>query len=396
MVDDTIISAATALAGKSAEATAKAGIAGQIKEFAGPIAITFVLPLLLIIVILIFVIRNVSPTIQFLYANARIHARSNLMITHKKANELIDSKSLKEFKSLLRETIYGEDIERSEDTLKSVHHSLERGYINSIYELVEMSPEKSKPLINSYIRFLEVKILKIIYRAKLNKVPLEEDFVYPIGTIDKILLKHLMGTETVQDMTVVMANTPYSDVFEKKYANLEEFENAIDNYAYSEFVKIIEKTKIHDGRQIMEILNRKIDISNILALIKLRVREVEKEKQRGLLIDNHSQISQRFDKLINTESMKEFTEQLKGTAYHEPMAKSLEKYDKDSSLSHFENNLNKLFKEIVEDYEMAHTLGPYPLFSYLVKRELELRNLNIISRGIDCGFSTDKMKEMVS
>lgn len=366
-----------------------------LNNYIGPVLVLFILPIILAIVILIFVVRNVVPVMHFLYADARIHARSKYMITESLLLELTEAKSLKEFRSLLRETIYGEALEKTGDSLRSVHVSLEEGYINSIYELIEMSPQKSKPLLDSYLMFLEIKILKIIYRAKFNKMEIDESFVYTIGNIDSTLLKHLLDTETVADISVVMTNTAYSKVFEKKYSTLEEFENSVDEFVFNNFVDTIKKTKIYDGNYIMDILNKKIDIYNILALLKFRVRGIEKEKQKELLVNNKSSLCLRFDKLINSETLKDFAEEFKGLVYYESLTKAFEKYEKDHSLAHFENELYRLFKKYVADNEMAHTLGPYPLFSYLIKRELELRNLFITSRGIDVEFSTEKIKEMI-
>ena len=68
---------------------------------------------------------------------------------------------------------------------------------------------------------------------------------------------------------------------------------------------------------------------------------------------------------------------------------------KDKSLMHFEHELLKFYKELIEGQELAHTLGPYPLFSFLIKKEIEKRNMFVLSRGIDAKFSPEKIKEMV-
>ncbi|MBW2981217.1 V-type ATPase subunit [Candidatus Woesearchaeota archaeon] len=366
-----------------------------LQTFANPVVLVFGLSVLLVVVILLFVIRNVTPVSKFLYANARIQARSNFMVSEQLLTELTEAKSLKEFRSLLRDTEFGEELEKSSEGLRSFHSALEKGFINSIIELIELSPDKSKPLLNAYLMFLEAEMLKIIYRARLMKAEIDESLVYPIGNINEERLRHLLGTESIADIGVVMAPTAYSEVFGKKYEKLEEFEVALDQFVFNNFVDVIQKTKMHDGRYIIDILNKKIDIFNILALLKFRIRNIEKEKQKNLLIDNKTDLCLRFDELIKAGTLKESVEALKGLPYHEPLTKALEKHEKDGSLSHFENELYRFFKEFVASNDLGHTLGPYPLISYLIKKELEQRNLFVISRGIDAGFSADKIKEMV-
>jgi vacuolar-type H+-ATPase subunit C/Vma6 len=196
-------------------------------------------------------------------------------------------------------------------------------------------------------------------------------------------------------MGVVMAPTKYAKIFDNKYSGLEEFEVSLDQFVFNNFVDTTKKTKMHDGKAIIDILNKKVDISNILALLKFRIRGTEKEKQKSLLINNGTDLCLRFEKIINTETLKDFVEEFKNMPYHEPLTKALEKYEKDNALSHFENDLFRFFKKFVVSNDMGHTLGPYPLFSYLIKREIELRNLFITSRGIDAKFSTEKIRGMI-
>jgi len=373
--------------------TSKSGILHSLIN--NPPLLVFILSVLTVIVILIVVVRNVIPVSHFLYANARTQARTNYMVKDSLLMELIEAKSLKEFRSLLKETIYGEEVEKAGEGLWGFHAALEKGFIGAVLELIELNPEKSKKLFDAYLMFFEVKILKIIYRAKLMGIKLGEGMVYSIGNINENLLNHLMGTETVADIKVVMEPTIYAKIFEKEYPSLEDFEVDIDEFVFNNFVGVVEKTKMYDGNYIVDILNKKVDILNVLALLKFRVRGVEKEKQKDMLIDNKTQLCLRFDKLIEAETLKDFVEGFNGLPYHGALVKAFENYEKDNSLVHFENELYRFFKEFVVGNELSHTLGPYPLFSYLIKMELEQRNLFVISRGIDAGFSAEKIKEMI-
>lgn len=369
--------------------------AGFLQGLMNPPLLLFVFSLSLVIVVMVSVIRNVMPVSNFLYANARIQARSNYMITDNLLVELMQAKSLKEFRSLLRDTIYGEELDKSNEDLKGIHGSLEKGFMNAFFELIGLSPDKSKVLFNAYLMFFEAKILKIIYRAKLMKLTVDESLVFAVGNIDNNLLKHLLTTQTVADLKVVMEPTPYAKIFEIEYSSLEEFEVKLDEFVLNNFVEIVKATKMYDGKYIIDILDKKIDVLNILALLKFRVRGVDKEKQTNLLVHNKTNLCSRFDKLIKAETLKDFVEGFKGLPYYGVLVKALEMYEKDSSMSHFENELYRYFKGLVIKDDLKHTLGPYPLFSYLIKLELDQRNLFIISRGIDAGMTGEKIKEMV-
>ncbi|MFH1642566.1 MAG: V-type ATPase subunit [Nanoarchaeota archaeon] len=367
----------------------------HLAQMINPILFSVGLPLLLLIIIAMFVMRTVTPVTPFLYANARIHARSNKMVSDQLLIELTDGKSLKEFSSMLKETLFKEELEKTDDQLRSIHTALENSFMESIIELGELSPEKSRNLLNSYFLFMEAKLLKIIYRAKLTKSEVPDCLVHPVGNIDKNVLKHLLDAETIADISVVMVQTIYSEVFERKYSTLEEFEVSLDEYVLNKIVHIVKKTKMYDGEFIINIINLKIDLLNIMALLKFRIRNVSKDIQKKMLVNNKTELCSRFENLINAEKLKDFVEEFKGTDYYAAMNVAYEKHNKDKSLVHFENELYKMFKKNVVSNDLLHTLGPYPIFSHLIKMELILRNLFVISRGIDAGFASEKIKEMI-
>ena len=169
---------------------------GFLNSLLNPPLLLFIFSLSLVTVVMVFVIKNVMPVSNFLYANARIQARSNYMVTESLLVELMQAKSLKEFRSLLRETIYGEELDKSSDDLRELHGALEKGFVNGVFELIELSPEKSKGLFNAYLMFFEAKMLKIIYRSKLMNMKIDDSLVFSVGNVDDNLLKHLLTLRT--------------------------------------------------------------------------------------------------------------------------------------------------------------------------------------------------------
>ncbi len=352
---------------------------------------------MVVVAILIFVIRSVVPVTPFLYANARMQARAGYLISDQKARELAEAKSLKELANMLRDTDYSDELDRvDKDNLLEFHTAVEEGFLNSVKELKELSPKVSQPLFDAYLMFLESKVLKTIYRQKFLKVKANEKLLFPVGIVTESRLRHLLDAETIADMRVVMEPTLYSSVFAEAYDSMEKFEITLDNFVLNYFVDVVRKTKMFEAKAIIAIKNQKIDILNIIALLKLRIRNVDKENQLGLLIDNRTPLSKRFNNLIAAEKLTDFVKACKGLQYHDSMSKALEKYEKDGLMLNFENELLSEYKDSVVKNDLHHTLGPYPLFSYLLKKEIEQRNLFIISRLIEAKFSAEKIKEMIT
>jgi len=365
----------------------------------GNIVVISLFFLAFIAVILIYISKKINPVSPFLYSNARIQARSTGLITDKKLAELSESKSLRDFENQLSDFEYSNYIEELDsadrEDLTSLHIVLEKAFMDSVEELIKLSPKKTKPLFNAYMMFSESKIIKTIYRVKFLNKKLNEKLVFPVGNINEILLKHLLEAETVADMEVIFAPTNYNNLFSKKYESIEEFEIALDTFVLRNFIDTATKTKMFDAAYIVNIINKKIDVMNLVALLKFRIRGMVKEQQKKLLIDNKTTLTQRFKKLIEAKTLNDFVEVCKGLAYYMPLTKALELYGKTDSYMEFELELLRFYKKFVVDNDLYHTLGPYPLFSYLTKKQFELRNLFIVSKGIEAGLKHEKIKEMI-
>ena len=82
-----------------------------------------------IAVVLIFVVRSVMPVTPFLYANARISARSTMLVSKRKIEELAEYKNLGELENSLRDTEYINELEKSLDfiTSKSERQNKKKG-----------------------------------------------------------------------------------------------------------------------------------------------------------------------------------------------------------------------------------------------------------------------------
>jgi len=342
--------------------------------------------------------RRVSSVMPFLFANARIQARSGKSISQNQFEAIADKRSLSELASALSETDYAGAFEKA-GSAKDFHSALEKSLIEKAKELREMSPEKFQNVLHAYMRFYEAKILKAFYRSRFFEGHAEEidnALLFAVGEVDSSMLQRLGETRTLADINTVMASTSYGEVFGGGYGSLEEFEVGLDSFIFGEFVELLKKLKIHDKRAIFELVNMKFDIINLLVLIKCIVRKVPKEERERLLVKNSSVLRERFGSLVEADNTNDLIEACKGTVYSQVLEEAADLHSKDGSLSHFETGLYRKFKKVIVDSELYHVQGPYPLFSYLLKKELEARNLMVASKGIESHFSKEEIRELMA
>ncbi|MCB9362375.1 V-type ATPase subunit [Candidatus Woesearchaeota archaeon] len=340
------------------------------------------IPLAILVIVLFiggllyYLIRNVMPMTPYIYANARIQARSSSMIDSREIQELASKKSLAEAVSALHSSEYGRRLEQVKDlNIASVHRAIEGHYHDAIAEMLDLSPDEMKKVIVALSRTEEAKVFKAVYRAKYMGTTQSE--VQPFGKLEGSLLMQLQSAKSVADFKVILAGSFWEPVVKKEYRSLQEFEVEAEQHLYNSLLMTIENSKLVDKLAIAQIIVTRVDSQNILAVLKAMIRD-----EAPMLININTDLHKRLKRLSQAKDIDEVLRALKHTPYLEAMTKAAEQFKKDGNYYHFEIELGRFQQKTLVDEEIAHTLGPYPLVAYLIKKEYEMRNLFLATKTI--------------
>jgi len=324
----------------------------------------------------------------FLYANARTVARNSYIFDRKNLSSFLHLKALPEFINQLKDTEYYPYLETiDKNNITEFNIEIEKGFISSIKEVQKISPKKFKKVFDVYTKIFESKIIKTFFRSRFSNIEIDKKLLEPIGTINPVLLQHLYETKTIADMKLVLRDTTYKDVFKKEYETIEEFDSTIEKNVMKDIDSALEEIKVYDKKAIMDIFEKRREIKHILMLLKLSIRGIDKETQEKL-IDLPKLGTKR---LIDAEDIKTLVKSFSTTEYAEPMKNALEEFNKYDNYYAFEKELLRHYLNFVTDNDLLHTIGPYPIISYITKKEIEQKNLLIIAKGI----ITEKNKEEI-
>jgi vacuolar-type H+-ATPase subunit C/Vma6 len=337
------------------------------------------------------ILKSVKQS-QFLYANARIAARTSYILTNEKLGTLSTSESLAQLISQLKDTEYSAYLDIIEnDSITEFNMALEKSLIDSIINIKEITPKKFRKIYEIYTKTYEAKLIKTFFRSRFSDVKIDKNLLEPIGTINPVLLKHLEDTKTVADIRVVLRDTEYGGIFEKEYSSIEEFDLEIEKKVMDAIGKIVSKMKIDNKKAIMRIFDKRREIKNILTLIKFRIRKSDGiEPAKIIKIENLD-----IKSAMKSEDMKSFCEKFDKTEYKEMMKKAYAEHEKYGTFYAFERELLKHYQEFVRVDEIRYPIGPYPIISYITRKEFEQKNLLIIAKGITSQMEKDEIKRML-
>lgn len=325
----------------------------------------------------------------FLYANARIISRSSYILDNNRLTNLTSLKSLPELINQLKDTEYQPYLETiNKNSITEFNMALEKGFISSINDIKKISPKKFKKVYNTYAKLFESKIIKTFFRSRFSNVKINENLLEPIGNINPTLMKHLHDTKTIADMKLVLRDTDYKDIFEKDFKTIEEFDFALEKKVMHDIDSILNKIKVYDKNIIQDVFKKRREIKQILTLIKFRIRNTDKEVQKKFVNINN------LDKLLAAKDIKSFVECFESTEFEEPMKNALKDFEKNDDYYGFEKELLRHYHKSIKANDLIHSIGPYPIISYLIKKEIEQKNLLIIAKGIISGLEKEKIEEM--
>lgn len=367
-----------------------------IKDFFSPAIMATTIVILVVtavIILLFFVSRSSTAVVKFLYVDAILSARSKNFISQKDIESLSEETTLSGVISRLKDTEYFTSIAEKKD-LSSIHLALEESMIESITEIKKISPEILNGLFDSYIMFWETKVIKALYASKHSpNVKMSDGLVFPVGSISQNLFTHLVDAKTVQDFSLIMSQTEYKELFIRKFSSIKDFEMAIDSFVLEKFLKKLDSTKMYDKESVIEIVLMKYDITNLLVLIKSHIREDSSEIRNSLVIRTNSYLSKTMELLLQAKNIDELVDRTKNSIYYPALLLALSQFKEKSDSFAFEKELYLVYKKHIIDSEIKYSQGPYPIFSYIAKKEIEKRNLFCVTKGIDSGFSPEQIKE---
>ncbi|MCF7861640.1 V-type ATPase subunit [Candidatus Woesearchaeota archaeon] len=352
----------------------------------GPILIlTFVF--LLIISVMTYLILHIRPVMPYLYLSAIIQSRSKSMLNQGKMKQISEAKSTKDMLSMLSDTLYAD--ESCENvTLSKMHKHFEEAFQMHLKEVYDLSPVQMRKLLDMYMIFQEASIIKMLYKVKKFKKPLDKDLVYPVGMITDKLLHKLINVDSIEEFCGYLFNTPYHKVLIKSHEVMEEFDTAVDNITIETIIKNLETLKIQDKQLVYEILDTIVDIKNINMSLQSLTRGniLPLITKRGSLDSN---------KLSTFKNIDELVTYLEKTKYKENVKSAAESYKNDKSVMHYDIELNRYLKSFIGKNRMLNPQGAFNVFSYIISLEIEKRNLFTLSKGVASGFSSQEIMGMV-
>ncbi|MFC2174541.1 V-type ATPase subunit [archaeon] len=331
---------------------------------------------------------KVFPMSAYLYADARVSARSASLLKKEDYDRLSSAESFPDFITRLKGSAYDCECTNARD----FHLFIEKHYLREAEEIAKNTPDAYKAVLDAQMMRHEASCIKLLMKSKLKGTPLAEELVLPVGTITPSLLESLKEADTVGDMAVMLQRTGFADLFASDFwkdKTWEEAEMEIDGFISKRLREAVAKAKIPEGMELLALMEEAMAAEDVLLLIRAKLRGLGEEEQ-ATLADATEMGEVRSLVKVPLEDI---------TPETLPPIRVI----RDNSALVAEGKVVELEKAVGEHIAsrtkhlaMFHPEGAYPIALYLMEKNSEKKALQLISKAVEEGMPKQRITELMA
>lgn len=339
------------------------------------------------------------------YSNTRVKAMESKLIGEETFERMLATKDTNSIIGMLLQTTYKESIEqfggiKAMDTLIDFVLSKDLGGETS--KLIDIAPKKQKGLVTAIVGIWDIENIKTMIAALGSNKSFNEIDRYIINTryADAEKIKEAMETKHVDAaLGQLMKNTPYKEILKRAIETYNKSKDlmAVKAVVEREYYKELGSTILRLGkldRGAADLVKDRIDMKNILTVLRAKKYNIPFAEIRESLIPNGSMNQNYFEKAFGgAKDVQSLTPMMKNF----DLKKAVEGYNssKNRPLILFEiSMMNQIFEKAL--HTIRHSVlsfGTIIAFFYL--KEIEAFTLRILIKSKSYSLTDEEIRMMV-
>ena len=356
----------------------------------------WILLLSIIAIVMGILYRPFSTYIRFIYPNAKFEAMGNPFVEEKQLNNILESKTLLEFKdtlNMLRDyQVEGEDV-------YSLQRSLDKNLIQTIRMMRGDSTKKLKDFYDAYEEKIDLYLIKnqikrIVMGDKKTETERADEAISPRT---KMLLEKLVDAEK-KDLPELLRSHGFEEelihAVTQEPADIQKIDVLIDKHVIKKLRNARVPYKCDRAKQ--SFINSMIDIINIKNILRAKHLRFDAESSKKLFLGEGQEIAAwKFMEMAEMDHVSQVISALEGTSYFDVLKNAIEQYNTEQSVQVLEIALDNHFLKTIRDISMQNYLNLGPTIRFLISKEFEIKNLKIIIKGISENIPTGVVKNLL-
>lgn len=339
---------------------------------------------------------------NYAYTVARVKAKKSLLLGEEDYNKML-MMSVPEISRYISESSYQKEMAEYAGKVSGID-LVERATYASMAKVFSSillaSQGELKNLVAAYLNKWDIWNLKVILRGKsfgLDAESIRDDLV-PAGSLSADDLDKLIALDSHEDIITTFGKMEGVNVQEaidlyKNEGNLGAVEDYLDKYHYASLLGSVMPTS-RPAKMFQDFVRKEIDIKNVKVILKLKAEGVYGEPVMKYYIPGGMQVDVKYaTQLANSETIAEAANDLSHLEFYDVIKDAIEA-DKVSL-----RDVVTLMKryELAQANKLSHMypLSMIPVVDYMIHKEIEVKNIRTIARGIESGLDREIIKGLL-
>jgi V/A-type H+-transporting ATPase subunit C len=344
----------------------------------------------------------VSAPGSYIYVCTRLRVRRSSLVPREDLLRMLQM-DLTEIVRFIGESGYKKEIAElatvcAGTDLDLLEMALSWNMAKEFHKILEIIPDGLRGFASAYLRRWDIQNVINIFRGKAQgtKSGKIKEVLIPAGDLDREFLDRLLAEDTVEKVVSALSGTWFYPLIRGALAEgvtdeaLMGLENELIKQYYMDLIGEAGRG-VKGGKIFLDWLGMEIDFQNIKNLFRLR-HSHEKGDAFPLMIHGGSIQIEELVRLNGIENLKEFIDELRKRAVHEPLQAALEEFRKERPIHEIEIALTRVLLQQIAFQAKMHPFSIYPVLTYLEEKRYEVANIRTIARGKKVNLPAEEIK----
>ncbi|MFB0563325.1 MAG: V-type ATPase subunit [Candidatus Lokiarchaeia archaeon] len=340
--------------------------------------------------------------------NAKVRALKSSMLTVGDYEKLVQATNIDDVIRLLSATPYAEKIAEVElrppIDLVQIDKFLSEELLTAFDLVINSSSGKAKDYLKLYREKFYYDNLKLIITAVINKTPKQTVMQYLLSPSPREMEEFgvLLDSQTVYQAIDQIRNRKAKEALTAALPQFESLniplvlENALDGKIYGELWANIKKLSRSDRKYAKTIIGTKIDLINILTILRGKSLQLRPEIIEQLILPVFYKSEQTIRECIGAPNIEGVLNILSVSEFRYLAYRAKEVYEETGSLFEIEHAFNEYLTQLIYSQLIGFPFHIGVPIAYLELKSQEIRNIKIIIVGKVEAIEPSKIRDLLT
>lgn len=365
--------------------------------------ILFVLAAAASVILIVFLFRRIRRYGDYAYTNARVSAMKRSLHGKERLDTLSQTQTVQNFISRLQEyPHFSPYLEGIEALPKQVERSIQMHLGDAYQKITAIAPENIREIFRKKEKIVEIENIKTILIGKIAGATSEEikDNLLPHRFLSDEIYESAIEAGNFEKAIAVLEETEYWDPINEVLSEVKETGNLLPIWTkleqkyWTEIMRVARNSSAKGSEVVEEAAGMRIDIFNILTVLRFKAEEVDSEKIERFKTPIYYKLeSESLNRAMEAENVEESAMSLEDTFYGEAISEAVNRYEETGSVSTIGKTLEEFLLSKIRRLSIQHSAGAGPLTAFFYQKDVEVRNLITVLNGISEDLKSEEISE---